>query len=44
MKYTVEQSDNNSCIELNSTNNGKIFEFVIQSLNGPKQIEFVEKQ
>ena len=39
--FTVEQTDIYSWVEIFSTDNGKNFEFKIQSLNGPKQIKFI---
>ena len=41
LNYTVEQTDSHYWVEILSTDKGKHFEFVIQSLNGPKQIEFL---
>ena len=41
LNFTVEQTDIYSWVEIFSTDNGKNFEFKIQSLNGPKQIKFV---
>ena len=41
LNYTVEQTDSFSWVEFFSTDKGKHFEFVIQSLNGAKQIEFL---
>ena len=41
LTYTVEQTDSHSGVEIFSTDKGKHFEFVLLSLNGPKQIEFL---
>ena len=41
LNFTVEQTDIYSWVEIFSTDNGKNFEFKIQSLNGPKQIKFI---
>ena len=41
LNFTVEQNDVYSWVDFFSTDNGKIFEFKIQSLDGPKQIEFI---
>ena len=41
LNFIVEQTDVYSWIEIFSTDNGKDFELKMQSLNGPKQIEFI---
>ena len=41
VNYTVKQTESDSLVEIVSTDKGKHFEFVLQSLNGPKQ--FIDK-
>ena len=41
LNVIVEQTDIYSWVEIFSTDNRKNFEFKIQSLNGPKQINFI---
>ena len=41
LNYTIEQTISHSCVEIFTTDKGKHFEFVIQSLNGATQIEFL---
>ena len=41
LNFTVEQTDVYSWVEIFSTDNGKTFQFKIQSLKGPKQIKLI---
>ena len=41
LNFSFVQTDINSWVEIFSTDNGKNFEFKIQSLKGPKQIKFI---
>ena len=43
LNFTVEQTDIYSWVEIFSTDNGKNFEFKIQSLNGPKQLKIISQ-
>ena len=42
LNYTVEQTDSHSWVEIFSTDKGKHFEFVIQSLNGQNKLSFCQ--